>query len=239
MSSSKTEKILKDLISELHEFYGNPPYIHLGCDEAYDKATCYKCRKEEFVPLFVGYLCKFNNFVKERGARAIIWHDMLLNKQDPRWEKHVATGDATTATALNVIPKDIIIADWQYSWKHTTFTKFKSPQHFKEAGFDVIVCPWDRNGGIESLARITKEKELFGFLETTWHHIFSNKHYHSFFWHAGNAAWNGGGYPVSGKFTNISLQFISQISQIISNMQNSAYETSGTSKAQINKSVQK
>lgn len=84
MSSEKSEKILKDLIAELHELFGNPPYFHIGCDEAYDMVTCYKCRSQNPVSLFVGHLDKFRKFLLARGARTIIWHDMLLDREDPR-----------------------------------------------------------------------------------------------------------------------------------------------------------
>lgn len=114
MSSEKSEKILKDLIAELHELFGNPPYFHIGCDEAYDMATCYKCRSQNPVSLFVGHLDKFRKFLLARGARTIIWHDMLLDREDPRWAGKIATGNQKTAEALGAFDKSIVIADWQY-----------------------------------------------------------------------------------------------------------------------------
>lgn len=191
MSSERGEKILKELIAELHEFFGNPPFFHLGCDEAFEKATCYKCRQHNPSALFVKHLKKFSEFLKGRGARAIIWHDMLLDEKDPRWKNEVATGDAVMAEALKTLSRDIIIADWQYSYRDKKQTFFPTPIHFKNAGFDVIVCPWEVKSGVYALAKTAQENNLFGYMETTWHHLSKTSGFDTMFYHAANAAWNG------------------------------------------------
>lgn len=140
MTSACAEKILKDLIAEIYEFYGKPPFIHLGCDEAYDMGTCYSCRSHKISDLLAEHLTKFNNYVNTLGARAIIWHDMLLDRSDPRWGYHVASGNAEIAKALEKLPKNIIIADWQYGKPDSKKGSFSTPVHFKNAGNEVIVC---------------------------------------------------------------------------------------------------
>ncbi len=189
MSNPKTEKVLKDLISELHDFFGKPPFIHFGCDEAYDKATCYECRKSKPSELFVKHLKKFNAFASSRNARAIIWHDMLLDQKDPRWKKEIASGDAEMTNALKTLSREIIIADWQYSYQDKNQTVFPTPTYFKEQGFDVLVAPWDNPVGQKALANLMVEKDLFGYLGTTWHHAWGRKMYKTFFSSA-EAAWN-------------------------------------------------
>ena len=237
MSSQRTEAILKDLLTEIHEFYGKPPFFHLGCDEAYDKASCYKCRAKPLVPLFVNHLKKFSDFMRTKGARSIIWHDMLLDRKDPRWKKDVATGDAEMAKAVKTLTKDIVIADWQYSYRDKKQTRFETPRHFKKEGFDVLVCPWEVNTGITVLAQTAKEENLFGILETTWHHVWNNRHYFSFFYHAGDAAWNGGKPRVDDKYAQQGLVLIPHIRHILNDMGKSPYELGGTSEIQISKSV--
>ena len=235
MSSERTGKILKDLVSELHEFYGNPPYFHIGCDEAYDMATCYKCRAQNPASLFVGHLDKFRKFLRSRGARPIIWHDMLLDREDPRWAGEVASGTRDTAKALGALGKDIVIADWQYGGAENG-GGFNTPKHFKEAGFDVLVCPWESDSGISALAKTAKDEKLFGFLQTTWHHIYGNKRYASFFRRAGDAAWNGGRPPAGGKFADSALTLIPELSHVAGDMK-ASYSAAGTSLSQISKSI--
>lgn len=179
MSSEKAEKILKDLIAELHEFFGNPPHFHIGCGEVYDMATCYKCRSQNPVSLLVRYLDKFRKFLLARGARTIIWHDMLLGREDPRWAGKIATGNQKTAEALGALDKSIIITDWQYC-DCQKGGSFNTPEHFKMAGFDVPVCPWDSDTGILALAKVANGNNLFGFLQTTWRRVYGNN-YASFF----------------------------------------------------------
>lgn len=234
MSSEKAEKILKDLISELHEFFGNPPYFHIGCDEAYDMATCYKCRSQNPVSLFVGHLDKFRKFLLARGARTIIWHDMLLDREDPRWAGKIATGNQKTAEALGALDKSIVIADWQYG-DGKNGGGFNTPEHFKMAGFDVLVCPWDSDAGILALAKVANDNNLFGFLQTTWHRVYGNN-YASFFRRAGDAAWNGGRPPADGKFADSALTLVSELSHVAGDMK-ASYSASGTSECQIFKSI--
>ncbi|MBO5254498.1 MAG: family 20 glycosylhydrolase [Opitutales bacterium] len=232
MKSKKAEKVLKELVAEIHEFYGKPPFFHLGCDEAYEMGTCYKCRQHNKSELFVEHLKKFSDYTKSLGARAIIWHDMLLDKKDPRWKKDVAQGDATTANALKTLSRDIIIADWQYSYRDKKQTFFPTSIHFKEAGFDVIVCPWEVKTGIYALAKSAKDNKLFGFLETTWHHVYSTK-MDLMFYQAGNAAWNGGEPVIEGNYAAHRIQVSRHIIDVENDGKLSKYEVQGKARYQV------
>lgn len=232
MKSKKAEKVLKELVAEIHEFYGKPAFFHLGCDEAYEMGTCYKCRQHNKSELFVEHLKKFSDYTKSLGARAIIWHDMLLDKKDPRWKKDVACGDATTANALKTLSRDIIIADWQYSYRDKKQTFFPTSIHFKEAGFDVIVCPWEVKTGVYALAKSAKDNKLFGFLETTWHHVYSTK-MDLMFYQAGNAAWNGGEPVIEGNYAAHRIQVSRHIIDVENDGKLSKYEVQGKARYQV------
>ena len=232
MKSKRAETVLKELVAEIHEFYGKPPFFHLGCDEAYEMGTCYKCRQHNKSELFVEHLKKFSDYIKSLGARAIIWHDMLLDKKDPRWKKDVALGDEITANALKTLSRDMIIADWQYSLKDKTQKVFKTPLHFKEAGFDVLVCPWEVKTGIYTLAKTAKDNKLFGFLETTWHHVYSTK-MDLMFYQAGNAAWNGGEPVIEGNYAAHRIQVSRHIIDVENDGKLSKYEVQGKARYQV------
>ena len=107
----------------------------------------------------------------------------------------------------------------------------------KKEGFDVLVCPWEVNTGITALAQTAKEENLFGMLETTWHHVWNNRHYFSFFYLSGDAAWNGGKPRVDEKFARQGLVLIPHIRHVLNDMGKPSYELNGTSEIQITKSV--
>ena len=232
MSSKRAEKVLKELIAEIHEFYGKPPFFHMGCDEAFEMGTCYKCRQRNKSELFVEHLKKFSNYVKSLGARAIIWHDMLLDEKDPRWKKDVAYGNEITANALKTLSRDIIIADWQYSYVDKNQKVFKTPLHFKESGFDVLVCPWEVKTGIYALAKTAKDNNLFGYLETTWHHIYGIN-YDLMFFHGGNSAWNGGEAIIEGTSAVTRMQVTRHIIDVENDGKISKYESQGKARYQV------
>lgn len=234
MTNPDTEKILKDLVAEIWEFYGKPPYIHFGCDEAYDMGTCHSCRKHPISELLAAHLKKFDKFAKQLGTRPIIWHDMLLDRQDARWGYHVASGNAEIAKALGKLPKNIVIADWEYGGIGGDIKKFSSPKYFKKEGFDVLVSPWNNESGIISLAKTACEDKLLGTLQTTWHHLNSAKSYLLFFRTAADCAWNGGDSKLRRtKRDALALPMQRALWQTGSDMEKIPYEANGNSVRQI------
>ncbi len=194
-SNPKTKQYLKDIFAELIDEFGNPPFIHFGGDEAYDRATCYLCRKKNHSQLFASVVNEFSQFVKEKGARAIIWHDTLLDANDPRWAKQIVHGDAVAQNGLKNFSKDIIIADWQYAKQ----TQFPTSLFFKENGFDVLAAPWNNKVGVYAFARCVRNNKLFGFLPTTWDAQF--RRLDVVFFHSAQAAWSGGNEEVEKLYT--------------------------------------
>ena len=122
ISNPETQRVLRDLIAEMHDDFGNPPFFHLGCDEA-QPPSCPECRKTPYAELVCKHISGLADFVKARGARAMIWHDMLLERGDPRWKGYVHHGTKTTATLADTLPKDVIICDWQYSYGNMKETR--------------------------------------------------------------------------------------------------------------------
>ncbi len=169
LSNPATRAVLTDLVLEFYDAFDNPPFFHIGCDEAYSAATCPVCRHADYGKLFIDHLTYFCNLLKERNCRTMMWHDMLIERTGS-FAGYVAGGNARTAGLLDKLSKEMIICDWQYSapkkdeqWPTTRF--------FKSQGFDVIVCPWNVRTGIESLGKLAVDEKLFGLLETTWHHL--------------------------------------------------------------------
>ena len=195
LSNPETQRVLREMIVEMHENFGNPPFFHLGCDEA-EPQTCPECVKTPNVALVCRHITGLAEFVRSRGARAMIWHDMFLDKKDPRWKPFVKNGSAAYAAGLETLPKDIIICDWQYSYGNMKETRREWPtiSHFAGKGFDVAGCPWMNYNSMKPMADyIVKTPRGFGFIETTWNRLRGSA-WEKMYMSAAHAAW---GSPVS------------------------------------------
>jgi len=190
LSNPETRNVLADLATELHEFYHNPPFFHIGCDEAYDFQTCRECVQHDPVELLRDHIAFFRDLFAGRGARVIMWHDMLLETGDPRWKDCIVCGNSRTVGLLDVLPKDVIVADWQYGAAPKTDPDGEWPttRFLQQQGFDVLICPWMEPEGIRQAGAVAKNRNLFGLLETTWH-TNSGRNFEPMFIHAPIAAW--------------------------------------------------
>ena len=159
----EVDDLLREVRKELINLCGEGKYFHLGCDEVCDYG-----RNEEKAIMMTEYINKISAELKAQGRRCIIWHDMLLSKEDcPEYtaNSHKAVADKL----LNILDRDIIIADWQYTPRHDVW---KSSKLFKEHGFDVICCPWENLQSIKEAINTSREENLHGIIHTTWHTLF-------------------------------------------------------------------
>ena len=196
LANPEAQRVLRELVVEMLDVFGNPPYIHLGCDEA-QPPTCPECRKRPYGELVCEHITNLAAFAKERGARAMIWHDMLLERGDPRWKGYVHHGTKATAMLADTLPRDVIICDWQYSYGNMKETRKEWPTmaYFKEKGFPVAGCPWMNYNAMKPMADYIAKIGGFGFIETTWHHLRGHD-WVKMYRHGASAAW---GTAVRGK----------------------------------------
>jgi hypothetical protein len=206
LSNPETRRVLKELIAEIHDNFDCPPYFHLGFDEA-TKQSCPECIKHSNTKLVADHLISLVDFLKSRGARAMVWHDMFLDKKDARWKGFVACGNKETALALDKLPKDIIICDWQYSYGKMNEVRKDWPTiaYFASKGFPVAGCPWRNFNAMKPMCDFIVKNKGFGFIETTWHHMRGHE-WEKMFLSSSHAAW---GSPVShGATFQISLRLV-------------------------------
>lgn len=94
--------------------------VHLGGDETAQLGACDECAKTPKSKLYADHFKPLCEKVISAGKRPALWGDMFLEHPE----------------ALDSIPKETLIFDWQY---------FESPlessRHFKEKGFEVVCCP--------------------------------------------------------------------------------------------------
>lgn len=177
LTNPEAMRIQRELIAEMHEAFGNPPYFHIGCDEAYPP-SCPDCCSTNYQDLVFGHIRGLRDFLKARGARALMWHDMLCPEDDEEgkdllpgkgglYGAHGAPGCERYARQL---PKDILVCDWYYG-EHIDGWRYTSHEYFQKLGFEVLTCPWHEVSGILAQGKAAKELGWRGMLGTTWHHL--------------------------------------------------------------------
>ena len=235
ISNPFTRKYLTDMVVEMHGLFDNPPYFHIGCDEAYNAGNCSLCH-EGYPQRFKEYLLYFHDLLAARGSRSMMWHDMLLHENDERWKGYITSGnpDIVPDTFLQELPKDMLICDWQYYYPKETDgpePSWPTMKAFQQAGFDVLACPWLNRDGIASIGRCAAENKFFGLLETTWNFMQGTPNFHTAFALAGTAAWNAFAEPVCN--VNLTQYTAHAVRRICRDMGLKNYTQFGTAQFQI------
>lgn len=162
----KVRALLRSIRRELCELCGDGGYFHIGCDEAYNFEMT-----QENMDFICGFINEVSDEMKATGRRVIAWGDMFLYKyphynSQNKYEAN-APSPAAEAYLLAHLSRDVVIGDWQYDCPEAPVeTAFV----FKNAGFDTLLCPWDRSEAkLKSCIKTAKEHALTGVLHTTWH----------------------------------------------------------------------
>ena len=199
LSNPATRKFLLDAVSELHDFFGNPPYFHIGFDEAFNIRSCAACRKRSLHDLFKEHLLFFHDFFTKRNTRIIMWHDMLLNHHDKRWDNDIIHDRApiNLEPLLTELPKDIIIADWQYKYQKINDKEpaWESARFFKKLGFDVLLTAWNNEEGTLSMGRMGAKENFMGMIASTWNQ-FSGISFCRIYSAAAQSSWHGNWHKI-------------------------------------------
>lgn len=158
-------ELCKAIIADTIEAFDDD-LIHIGGDETQQLAQCPTCKaradaaagdgKAEIYGYHFGPLA---NLVKAAGRRPAVWGDMFVEHP----------------TALDSLPKETLIFDWQY------FNGVaESSQKFTERGFEVVGCPavqtynatWMHveatEDNIRAVSHDVREHNLAGVCVTTW-----------------------------------------------------------------------
>lgn len=168
LTNPKSQELLRRVCDELCDFAGPGTYFHIGCDEAYSHATCDRCRQTDRVQLFADHINHLAQHLEQRGRRAIMWGDPLLERG--KWPAGFAANGSPslpTHEALDRVSRRIVIADWHYD-----VAKGEVPTlaHFKGRGFETLACPWNSPPNIRTLTKAAAANQS-GLLMTTWHHL--------------------------------------------------------------------
>ena len=164
LSNPETLKVQFELIDELMVLFDNPPYFHIGCDEA-ARPSCPNCLASDYRALVTQHILALHAGLKARGAQTMLWHDMFIQKGDPRWEGFTANGTDETVKAFESFPRDMVVCDWIYSKAHDSYPTLA---HFSQMGFNVLACPWHDRGGTAAQGAAARKLGILGMLVTSW-----------------------------------------------------------------------
>lgn len=137
-----THAILNDLIHDAAEMFDSP-YIHAGFDEVNLGDTTIlgdAAKDKETWEIYAEMVVAVHQMITRYGKRMIIWGDHLVS--EPRIAER--------------IPKDIIVADWQY---HADMTD-KSIAALIGMGFQVIASPSSSRSGDMLMPRANTQDNL-------------------------------------------------------------------------------
>ena len=162
----KVRKLLRQIREEMVELCGNGRYFHIGCDEAYN----FEMTKEN-MDFICDYINEISDEMKASNRRIIAWGDMFLYRHPHYNSTNKYACNAPSAEAeqymLERLSRDVIIADWQYN---PTEAPVETAEVFTKAGFDCLLCPWDKGlSQMRAISNTATEQSLMGMLHTTWH----------------------------------------------------------------------
>lgn len=136
--------IVFDIIDEICSVFQADAF-HAGMDEVFyigdDK--CPRCSGRDKAELFAGEVKLIRDHLEQKNRRLWIWGDRLLDGKTTglgMWEASMNN----THRAIDMIPKDVMIADWHYERPD------KTAVYFAMKGFQVVTCPW-RNTQVATL----------------------------------------------------------------------------------------
>jgi hypothetical protein len=132
-----------DLYADAIEAFQAKGYFHVGFDEAQGLQLI--CGERTPAEVVAEHITAVDGWLRQRGLRMIMWADMLLdhdtfgtssaaNSKAPHY------GNVDTAPALEMIPKDILLANWYYG----VATEHPQLAFLQKAGFEVFPTTWYR-----------------------------------------------------------------------------------------------
>ena len=194
LSNPHAKEAIKDMALEMWELFGKPEYFHIGCDEAYDFATCSECAKADKKELLKNHIMYFRDLFAKEGVKVMMWHDMLLEKEDPRWKGMTANAkpEQGLKDLYKELPKDIVVCCWEYAYlpKDENAPVFPTGKFFADAGFNTLMCSWTSAKNTDLMGKFVSGNSLYGMMGTMWYNDFGEP-FQKIYMQTAAAAWGG------------------------------------------------
>jgi len=165
-------KVVFDLIDEITAAFETNAF-HAGMDEVFyiGEDKCPRCAGRDKAELFAGEVRTIRDHLALSNKELWIWGDRLIDGKTTGIGMWAASMN-NTYRAIDMIPKDVIICDWQYSRPNQTAV------YFALKGFKVVSCPWDKpNVALTQVDDMIRSREyasnqvkgnFYGIAHTVW-----------------------------------------------------------------------
>ena len=142
-------------------------YFHIGADETYLLGECAACRakadREGKSRLFVDYVKAMCDIVRDLGKTPMIWADIILKHPE----------------ALDELPDDLIVVDWNYGWEPDRFgnlsnllsrdVKLWGASAMRSAPDNIYLTQWKKHfDNLAVYVEFAREHDYAGMIETSW-----------------------------------------------------------------------
>ena len=156
---------LKRYLTEITQVFTGP-YLHVGCDEAWNIGFCDLCepRRREIGldGIFMQHIYQMASITHALGKRMLIWDDMF----------------EVFPNRLQDIPRETIMCHWNYNpvvEREGSFAHFRNLRRwnwlaeYERLGLDVLVCPWVINTqNVVSMSDYAHTHRVLGGILTQW-----------------------------------------------------------------------
>ncbi|MDB5086647.1 MAG: glycoside hydrolase [Mucilaginibacter sp.] len=165
-------KVVFDLVDEITEVFEAKAF-HAGMDEVFylGEDKCPRCAGRDKAVLFANEVQTIRDHLAGQNRELWIWGDRLIDGRTTGIGEWAASYN-NTYKAIDLIPRDVVICDWQYDQDNQTAV------YFAMKGLRVVTCAWNRPqvavSQVENFyrSRAISGKELkgrfYGIAETVW-----------------------------------------------------------------------
>jgi hypothetical protein len=165
-------KIVFEIVDEIMDVFEAKSF-HAGMDEVFylGEDKCPRCAGHDKAVLFANEVQTIRDHLAERNRELWIWGDRLIDGRATGIGQWAASYN-DTYRAVDLIPRDVVICDWQYEQDNQTAV------YFALKGLRVVTCTWNRPqvavNQVEDLyrSRALSGRELkgrfYGIAETVW-----------------------------------------------------------------------
>jgi len=165
-------KIIFDVVDEIMDVFEASAF-HAGMDEVFylGEDKCPRCAGRDKAVLFANEVQTIRDHLAEKDRELWIWGDRLIDGRATGIGEWAGSYN-DTYRAIDLIPKNVVICDWQYDEDNQTAV------YFALKGFRVVTCTWNHPqvalNQVEDLyrSRAISSRELkgrfYGIAETVW-----------------------------------------------------------------------
>lgn len=164
----EVNRVVCSLVDELIDGF-DADAVHVGMDEVFliGSEYCPRCRGGDPAKLFAKAVNDLHgHIVTQRNREMLMWGDRLLDADSLHYSEWEASKNGTYS-AIELIPKDIVLCDWHYEKRDD----YPSVPFLAAKGFRVWPSGWQPLGATRAFSDFAakqKNSRVLGYLCTTW-----------------------------------------------------------------------